>query len=612
MKRIFAIAGALALTAFVSVPSLAGSWTDDIAGWRYRTDDGGWKANEWYAEDGKWYYFDDDGYMKTGWASIGGKWYLFAPSGVMMTGWHRNNGSWYFLDDDGVMASDRWVGYYYVDSSGAIVTDTQTADGFTVDSKGMWFRADGEPLFPDQVQALAAQEAAEQAAAQQAASQPPQQAASQQPAQTAAQQAALQAAQQAAAQQAARRQAASEAQKARSASPQEFRDVTGDTVIAAVRGDSTTYTFASLPQNVSDLRVLARDLPVSEYRNVAAMYLVSLVRFAENEQDGYEMIDWLRGSARPQSTFERSFLKERLSDKPYLPLAYFEGALPGNGYTPDKPYTVTLTKDEADAPAGYHYCHFFTKGADDERRIVLYEANGVNYLWDYTSTLVEVVPPAIGGTSAAAGPAQDAGAAATDGGAAGTDGGADGEKEADSLYPRGAMQVAEPMVTAAFSGASASYTFNRLPQNVSGLKELALEIPQTEFRNVAAMYLVSLLRYADSEQDGLEMIDWLRGSARPQTNFEKSFIKDRLSGKKYLPRAYFEGAVPENNYTPDKPLKVTLTTDAAPPPAGYHYCHFFTSGADAERRIVLFETNGLNYLWEYNSTFLQVKDPVWQ
>ena len=58
---------------------------------------------------------------------------------------------------------------------------------------------------------------------------------------------------------------------------------------------------------------------------------------------------------RPLSTYEIQFIRDRLMDKQYLPLAYFDGATPENNYTPSEPYTLRLYADPRpqDCEAGY-------------------------------------------------------------------------------------------------------------------------------------------------------------------------------------------------------------------------------------------------------------------
>ena len=70
--------------------------------------------------------------------------------------------------------------------------------------------------------------------------------------------------------------------------------------------------------------------------------------------------------------------------------------------------------------------------------------------------------------------------------------------------------------------------------------------------------------------------------------------------KDYVPRSYFEGATPENDYTPSLPLKITVSEN----PYSYEnqgYAKLFvrSGGADGLREIVLREAkDGKWYLWE--------------
>lgn len=137
----------------------AGGW-DEIGGDWYLFDGSGYMLTGWQLAGGRWYWLGMDGAMKTGWqcvngswywlgglgdgamrtgwAEIDGAWYLLASSGAMRTGWQQVNGAWYWLDASGAMAHDRWVGDYYVTSSGAMATN-QLIDGrWWVGADGKW------------------------------------------------------------------------------------------------------------------------------------------------------------------------------------------------------------------------------------------------------------------------------------------------------------------------------------------------------------------------------------------------------------------------------------------------------------------------------------------
>lgn len=105
------------------------------------------------------------------------------------------------------------------------------------------------------------------------------------------------------------------------------------------------------------------------------------------------MINLLRGP-QPMSDGDTKFLKERLSDKAYLPAAYFEGANPQNNYTPNEPVTLIVYDDPVQAENGYRYVLVSTTGADSKRRIVLREKDGNFYIWEYPGILSGIRLPA--------------------------------------------------------------------------------------------------------------------------------------------------------------------------------------------------------------------------
>lgn len=92
------------------------------------------------------------------------------------------------------------------------------------------------------------------------------------------------------------------------------------------------------------------------------------------------------------------FLRDRLRDKKYLPLAYFDGASPENGYTPSNPLTIQLYSDPRpqDCEAGYMRMFLKTKGADSPRLIKLRQkpSTGEWFLWKYSSVLTGIRIPA--------------------------------------------------------------------------------------------------------------------------------------------------------------------------------------------------------------------------
>ena len=153
-------------------------WENDGSGLKYKNSNGKYIREDWKKIDSKWYYFDSKGYMESN------KWignYYVGSSGAMLVNtttpdgyqvdengkwiekksgeWKRNNkgwwyenpdgsypyddwkkidGKWYYFDSKGYMESNKWIGNYYVGSSGAMLVNTTTPDGYRVDENGKW------------------------------------------------------------------------------------------------------------------------------------------------------------------------------------------------------------------------------------------------------------------------------------------------------------------------------------------------------------------------------------------------------------------------------------------------------------------------------------------
>lgn len=93
----------------------------------------------WYQDpkNSKWYYIDSkSGEKLKGWLKIGNAWYFMKlESGEMISeDWYYDNGTWYYFDLSGAMATGwRYIdGYwYYLSASGAMVKGEQKIDGIT-------------------------------------------------------------------------------------------------------------------------------------------------------------------------------------------------------------------------------------------------------------------------------------------------------------------------------------------------------------------------------------------------------------------------------------------------------------------------------------------------
>ncbi|MBR2930540.1 MAG: hypothetical protein IKC32_04855 [Clostridia bacterium] len=154
---------------------------------------------------------------------------------------------------------------------------------------------------------------------------------------------------------------------------------------------------------------------------------------------------------------------------------------------------------------------------------------------------------------------------------------------------------------AAFSK-KASFSFEALPTSLDELKALPEAAMDDPFKT-AALTVCALCAYATDKEVGIEMLNHLRGP-RPMSPAEIQFLNDRLmDGKTYIPRSYFAGAKPENEYTPTVPYTVKVDSNQYSSLEGGNYMKLLISsgGADSPRSVTLRKTGGGTwYLWEQN------------
>ena len=101
-----------------------------------------------------------------------------------------------------------------------------------------------------------------------------------------------------------------------------------------------------------------------------------------------------------------------------------------------------------------------------------------------------------------------------------------------------------------------TFTFDALPQTLEALQALPEAKLDTAFKTTA-LTILELSRYESDPQTAYAMLSWLKGPDDFSTS-EKSFLQDRLRGKEYKVRSFFEGATPENDYTPNKPYVISV------------------------------------------------------
>ena len=147
-----------------------------------------------------------------------------------------------------------------------------------------------------------------------------------------------------------------------------------------------------------------------------------------------------------------------------------------------------------------------------------------------------------------------------------------------------------------------TFSFEALPKNLAELQAMPEAVLDDPFKT-AALSLCALCVYAEDREAGTEMLNFLRGP-RPMSPAELAFLNDRfMDGKTYIPRSYFAGATPENEYTPTVPYTVKVDSNQYSSLENGNYMKLLISsgGADSPRSVTLRKTGGGKwYLWEQN------------
>lgn len=142
-----------------------------------------------------------------------------------------------------------------------------------------------------------------------------------------------------------------------------------------------------------------------------------------------------------------------------------------------------------------------------------------------------------------------------------------------------------------------TFEFSEIPSTLDELKSLPEAKLETPFMT-AALTVLALCRYEKDVNSAIEMINFLKGPV-DLTEYDKQFLRDRLKGKSYVPRSYFEGTSPENDYTPPVPLTIKVFEYAySYSEGGYAMLEIRSSGADSPRQIKLRKKGNEWFLWQ--------------
>ena len=129
-KKRFLVLSILSLS--LLAPALKSSansmWKKDNIGWWYQNQDGSYPKSQWKTINNKWYYFDTSGYLLTNTKTPDG--YYVNHNGEWVkeqkSGWKKDNIGWWY-ETDGRYLKNEWRRidneWYYFDTSGYMATD---------------------------------------------------------------------------------------------------------------------------------------------------------------------------------------------------------------------------------------------------------------------------------------------------------------------------------------------------------------------------------------------------------------------------------------------------------------------------------------------------------
>ena len=140
--------------------------------------------------------------------------------------------------------------------------------------------------------------------------------------------------------------------------------------------------------------------------------------------------------------------------------------------------------------------------------------------------------------------------------------------------------------------------FSSLPSTFEEFASLPQAALSTPFET-AAMTVLAFCYYPQNKDLALQMVNFLRGP-RPLSGGDISFIADRFRDSDYVPRSYFEGSTPANDYTPAEPYTIIVSESPySYQNEGYATLYITSGGADSPRSVQMRKAkDGKWYLWE--------------
>ena len=129
--------------------------------------------------------------------------------------------------------------------------------------------------------------------------------------------------------------------------------------------------------------------------------------------------------------------------------------------------------------------------------------------------------------------------------------------------------------------------------------------------DTAALVLCALDVYSYNKEAGSAMLEYLKGPEHFSA-VDQLFIDDRFyEGNDYIPRSYFAGATPENDYIPTEPYTVMFKGDSKKKNEETITLYARSAGSDDPREIVLHRdpATGKYYAAKFLPLLKRIKKP---
>ena len=371
-------------------------------------------------------------------------------------------------------------------------------------------------------------------------------------------------------------------------------DDKGNSIVLDTTVKQHTFTFTTVPTCYEDIVQYKLDSP---YKAMALLILAYRTWTPDNPTDCLQMMDYLTNTAvdsgkkdseghklskkTSEYQFWTDFVRDRMRQNEkyrYIGNAYLDGAMPANDYTPNEPITITVRESvynpykasgttEAD-PALYQVLTTIP-GADNDRYSIFYQDQRGDWrVWsdNWKGLLTDVKTPG----SDIPYPAEVVRSSSP----------ANVQKEPKVSVKKipakaaGVDKYGSPIVIDTEVD-EYTFTFSTVPTCYEDIVQYKLDSP---YKTMALMILAYRTWDPEDPETCAHMLDYLTNTAVENPGVKDAqghqlckafseytpwlqFIQDRMMQNekyRYIGDAYLGGASPSNNYTPNKPITITV------------------------------------------------------